>query len=175
MANAVPQWMLGKNLTVQMTPLTITGSTGVMVTSTSTVTFFGMLDNAPLSVQNQVEKVPISPSDNPNMNKVIIEQGSGLVLTEIIQAIAPTAIGATDANTGISANAIEKLAQTSFHYKMLAIWKDNSAGSVRTATYYVQYAGHGEEYVKGKSTMKMSLDTFSAMSAGAYLTNPAFS
>lgn len=176
MANAVPQWLLGKNLTITAKVVTIAGATGVATVAGSGFTFFGVLDTEPWSASNEVDKVSISPSDNPYRNKVIVEQGSTFVLTEIMQAIAPTAAGATDANTGLVTNAVVTLAKAGFHYQFVVTWKDNAAGTISTMTetLYLQYVSHAESYVKGKSVFKMNLETFTLMNAGAYIANPAF-
>ena len=115
MASAVPLWLIGKEVAIQMTPLTINTTTGVVGSTTPVVNFFGILDSSnPLGVQNSVQKVEISNSDNPYDNKVIIQQGSSMTITEVLQA-APTNQTAVDTNTGLWENAIETMSRVSFH------------------------------------------------------------
>lgn len=169
MAIAIPQWHLGKNVLWIGAAITI-GTTG-LTTVGSTVSFFGVLQDS--SEENSVDKVAVSPTDNPNRNKVIIEQGAVLTLTEFLQAATPS--GTVDSNTGISVNALEYLSRQSFHYQFTSKWRDNAAGVVRTAVYYTQFINLNESYSKAPDMAKMTMETFSLMSAGAYITNPAYS
>jgi len=175
MANAVPQWLLGKNVAISAKVVTIAGATGVMTVAASGFTFFGILDVDPLSASNEVDKVSISPSDSPYRNRVIVEQGTNFTITEIAQALASTSAGTTDTNTGIHRNVIPALALAGYYYQLVVTIKDNAGTTVQTETIYAQYNGHTETYVKGKSTWKMNLETFAFMNAGAYVANPAFS
>jgi hypothetical protein len=175
MANAVPQWLFGKNVAVSAKVVSIAGDTGVMTVASNAFSFFGILDVDPLSASNEVDKVSISPSDSPYRNRVIVEQGSNFTLTEIAQAMAPTAAGTADANTGIYRNVIPALALAGYYYQLVVTLKNNAGTTVQTETIYAQYNGHTEAYVKGKSTWKMNLETFAFMNAGAYVANPAFS
>lgn len=175
MASAVPLWLLGKEITLSVRPISINTTTGVIVTTASSVSFFGILnEGSPFSVQNQVEKVAISPSDNPYRNKVIVEQGSDMTITEIIQAATPT--GTADSNTGLAKNAIEFLVTQSFHYDVTAIWKDPAGTTKRTNVGRYQYNGHSETYTKtGQNAMQLALETFSTITSGTYDTNPTLS
>lgn len=173
MAVAVPLWLLGKNQLYSIEPITINTTTGVLSYG-SAVSMFGVLDpGSSASVQNAVNKVDISPSDNPYMNKVIIEQGSSMTLTEIVQAATPS--GTANVNTGIVPNAIEFLVATTFHYRVTAIWKDPAGTTKRTNVGQYQYNGHGERYSKGDNRMTLDLETFSTMTGGVYQANPVLS
>ncbi len=170
MASAVPQWLFGKNCLLSVKALTINATTGVITTGTAAVSFFGVLNGGnPYGVQNSVTKVDVSPSDNPYQNKAIVEQGSSMTITEILQASASTAIGSTDSNTGIVKNAIEKLVLTTFHYQVTASWFPVGGSAVHTNVGNWQYSGHGETYSKtGQSQMTMNLETFSSIASGTY-------
>lgn len=169
MANAVPQWLLTKNVALAVSPITV-DTAGVLTTGTAAVNFFGVLSAGnPFGVQNEVTKVDFSNSDNPYNNKVITQQGSSMTITEVLQASASTAIGATDSNTGLVKNAIEKLALTAQYFHVVAIWKDSGGTTRHTNTGDWQYNGHGEVYTKtGQCTMAMGLETFTIVNAGAY-------
>lgn len=171
MSAAVPQWLLAKNVTVSAKPYTIAGATGV-VTAGTTVSFVGILDEGPAE-SFQVDKVAISPTDNPNRNKVIVEQGSMLTITELPQAMATS--GTADANTGFATNALQALAQSSLHYQITILTKNNAGTTVATEIGDWQLVSLDKTAIKGKNTHKMSLETFSTASAGVYSTNPVFS
>ena len=172
MASAVPQWLIGQRIGLSAKLLTIDTTTGVVTTGTAAVNFFGILDTNPYSVNNEVTKTEISNFDNPYNNKVIIQQGSSMTITEVLQAATPTAIGSTDANTGLAKNAIIKLATSGFHYQITAIYKDAAGTTKRTNTGNWQYNGHGENPTKGKGTMSMNLETFTTITSAAYDANP---
>jgi hypothetical protein len=175
MASAVPLWLLGKEITITAKLLTIDTTTGAVTTGTAGVNFLGILDAGnPYSVNNEVTKVEISNMDNPYNNKVIIQQGSSMTVTEVLQASTSTAIGSTDANTGLAKNAIEKLWTSGFHYNIVATYKDPAGTVRRTNTGDWQYNGHQEGYTKGKSTMTLNLETFSTINAGVYNANPLY-
>ena len=174
MASAVPLWLLGKEVTIQMTPLTIDTTTGVVGSTTPVVNFFGILDAGnPLGVQNSVQKVEISNADNPYDNKVIVQQGSSMTISEVLQASAGSST--VDTNTGLWKNAIEKMVATSFHYQVVVVYKDPAGTTKRTNTGKWQYNGHGETYTKGKANMSLALETFTTITGGAYDVNPVLS
>ncbi len=176
MASAVPQFLLGKELLLSVKMLSI-DTVGVVTTGTAAVSFLGIMNAGnPFSVQNQVIKVDMSASDNPYRNKVIVEQGSDMSITEILQASASSAIGTPDTNTGLAKNAIEKLVITGYHYLVTATWSD-SGGTVRhTNVGKYQYNGHQESYSKtGQNTMTMALETFTTITSGVYDANPVVS
>lgn len=174
-ANTIPQWLFGKNLVITAGVVTINGSTGVVTDPVNTFTFFGILDVNPLTQQDMVTKVDVSPSDNPYTNKVIVEQGSQWTITEIPQASAPTVAGTADTNSGLYKNALLKLSQLGFHYKFVCKVYDNANTLVQTETIYLQYAGLRRDTQKlGKSTHQMVLENFTMVNGGAYVTNPAF-
>jgi len=167
MASAIPQALLGKNVLVTAVTLIPNTTTGVIATGTSTVSFYGVLSASnPLSVQNSVTKAEWSNMDNPYDNKYIIQQGSSMTITEMLQAGTPSVTA--DANTGITVNGIEKLASLASHFLITVVWKDNAGTTKRTNTGRWQYNGHGEQYAKAPGTMGMNLETFSSMTGGAY-------
>jgi hypothetical protein len=170
MASAVPLWLLGKELLLSVKMLTPDPTTGVVATGTASVSFFGVLTaGSPFGVQNSVVKVDMSNSDNPYRNKVIVEQGSEMTITEVLQASTSTAIGSTDTNTGLVKNAIEKLVLTGFHYLVTATYSDPGGTPRHTNVGRYQYNGHGEVYSKtGQNTMALALETFTTVSGGVY-------
>lgn len=81
MAEAIPLWCIGKNITsVLFTPQSVNTATGGLTDTTPTAQFFGHLQDVEIESSFTFEN--LSAMDRDKMNEVPIEQGTILRLTE---------------------------------------------------------------------------------------------
>lgn len=159
MPSVIPPF-LGKNLTVTMTPQDVSAGGVWTDNALGACIFAGRMTEAGSSTTTTKDN--ISPMDCPNSNPVVFEQGTTYNLTEIQQTLAPSA----------TANSLDKCARASFNQKIVVVWKDNAASTLRTETAYIVIDEYAPKYNKGMSPATLRCSTVAIGTAGTYTANP---
>lgn len=145
MANGLPQWLLGKNVTISLTPQDLSAAGAFSDDAVGAFTFNGRIDQDEHDLALTTEN--ISPTNAFNSNPVPIEQGLTYTITEILQAF-PLVTGASK---GFGhGNVLEAAVAISFYHKIVVTLSDNTPAAFRTYTMYVLMSNVRRSSPKGK-------------------------
>lgn len=171
MAYGNPTFLLGKNVTIQITPQVIAADGTYSNHSIGALTLNGRLDSDTQELSYTTEN--ISPRDAFSSNPVIYEAGSTFTITEIAQA---WPLWSNNTATWGAGNTLEKCARLSLHHliQISALKADNSATN-NTWTAYCILESHGRTTPKGKSTYQATFRTIivADTSTGVFQNNPS--
>jgi hypothetical protein len=156
---AIPMWLLGKHVTNYVITGQVVGSDGSLTDATTTGVqpLAGKWDQIKLTSAPSNEE--ISASDSPRQHTVILQEGTRIQHTAIMEKVKGAGAGTND-----KANPLEWLAST---YDVL---KTVYTRGGRTCTLYFVRGEYDETIVKGKS-----IHSLNGEPCDPGTTNPAFS
>jgi len=171
MANyGTPTWLLGRNVTVSITPLDMSVCGGLTNNAIGTLTCNGRLDQDDQELAYVTEN--ISPRDSFNSNPVPYEVGSTFTITEIAQA---WPLWTDHTAVWCQGNTLEKAARLSMYHSI------DIAASEIDGTAFASWSGicllvsHRRSSPKGKNTFTATFQTIMVANTdtGSFVSNPS--
>lgn len=168
MAIGVPRFLLGRHLTVTVTPQDVSSGGVFSNNALGTLTFKASIEEdsfeSTLSTQN------LASLGSFNANPVPIEYDAVYSLTELMAALPLVASSSYAWGYG---NYLEKIAATSWYHYITVTAADTSGSAVRTWSFYALLTGLKRSSPKAKNT---NVATFRLVSvgngSGGYASNP---
>lgn len=171
MAYGVPPYLLGKNVTIQITPLTVATNGTFSNNAIGALTCNGRLDQDDQELAYVTDN--ISPRDAFNSNPVPYEVGSSFTITEIAQAWPLWTSNTAVWNAG---NTLEKCARLSiYHYIQVSVLQNDLSTTIATWSAYCLLESHRRSSPKAKNTFAATFRTLlvADTSTGVFQSNPA--
>jgi len=169
MAYGLPRFLLGKNVSIAITPQTLSADGTLSNNAIGALTFNGRIEDSGHSLEYATEN--ISPNDFIAANPVPIEMGTSFSVTEIAQAWPLWTNASAVYGQG---NTIEKAARLSA-YHLLNVTASSSSGSIMTWSAYVLMTSYGRSSPKGKNNFVANFQTVLVVdtSTGVEQSNPS--
>lgn len=171
MAYGLPPFLLGKNVSVAITPQSVAADGTLSNNAIGALTFNGRIEDSAHGLEYSTEN--ISPNDFISSNPVPIEMGTSFSITEIAQAWPLWTSASAVYGQG---NTIEKAARLSpYHLLNITASKRDNSASIMTWSAYVLMTGYGRSSPKGKNTFTANFQTILIVdtSTGVEQSNPS--
>lgn len=175
MATFSPQWAVGQDLIITITPQDVAGATGVWSDNAlGAQTLTGRWDN--LSDSVNYETTNLSPVGLGTANAVPFEQNASITLKEQVAALPDI----TSVNKSLQyGNVLRNCLKASNKWKVVIALYDHTGNVIsgESYTYYVLCTGLNRTGEKGQvqDEATLSLATVINSSTGAVLANPTYS
>lgn len=166
----IPAYLLGKNVTIAITPLDMSACGVLSNNAIGTLTLNGRVDNDDFELAYTTEN--ISPRDAFNSNPVPYEVGSTFTITEIAQA---WPLWTDHTAVWCQGNTLETCARKSvYHYIQIAALENDLTTVFATWTGICLLSSHRRSSPKGKNTYTATFQTILATdtSTGNFVSNP---
>lgn len=176
MAYGTPQWLLGRNVTIQATPQDTSNTGQWSNNAIGTLTFNGVIDQSSQSAQMVVDN--ISPRDWFNSNPVAYEFSEVFTVTTVAQALPLVTGSSFDWTKGNVLEALWRVNAGPNRYVLLSVsaLKPDNSSSVMTWTAYCLFMSKDFTSPKNKNSMTGVFHTaiVADVSTGVGQGNPSF-
>jgi len=167
----VPPFMLGKNVTIQITPQTVAADGTFSAASIGALPCNGRIDQDMQDLTYSMDN--ISPRDAFNSNPVPFEVGSTFTITEIAQA---WPLWSSRTAVWGQGNTLETCAELSlYHYVQVTALENDLSTVIQTWSAYCVLVSHKRTSPKQKNTYEATFQTVLVANTGtgAFQSNPA--